>query len=68
MIVIRRSEENIREQSEQLVKDMVKWFEENPKRRVCRTELWYGITKSIRRKYIQEDIDKVVEEATRGRR
>lgn len=38
-----------------------KWFEKNPKRRVCKAELWYGRTHKIKRKDVASQINTIVE-------
>jgi hypothetical protein len=40
-----------------------KWFDENPKRRVCHTELWQGIQCTVTRKNLVEVITGHLEEA-----
>jgi len=47
-----------REDAEDLIERATKWFKENPRRRVCRTEL-----SSIRRNHIREDTEKLIYEA-----
>ncbi len=53
----------IRKEAKKLVVDISKWFVENPKRRVCRAELWYGAQVTIRKNHVEEDIDKATKAA-----
>ena len=57
------SKEEILKSAEETIQDVQKWFEDNPKRRVCNIELWYGKRGKIKRKTIAEDINKFAEEA-----
>lgn len=45
------------------IKKIAQWFEQNPKRRVCRAELWYGQSISIKKATIKEQLEKAAEEA-----
>lgn len=40
-----------------IVPKITKWFEDNPKRRICNSQWVYGEYFKIRRKHIKEDID-----------
>jgi hypothetical protein len=44
------------------VKQIDDWFTNNPKRRVCKTELWYGRTHTIKKKDVRGQLIKIVEE------
>lgn len=35
-----------------------KWFADNPRRRVCYTQFWYGKMANVRRGHVKEDVDK----------
>jgi len=56
-------EKQIRKEAATTIKQIEKWFKNNPKRRTCTAELWYGRTKSIRRGHVTEDINAAAEEA-----
>lgn len=43
---------------EKTLKDITKWFAENPKRKVCRVGWIYGEIIKIRKNYIKQDIYK----------
>lgn len=55
----------LRSQVSEAVENINKWFEQNPKRRVCRCELWYGKFQSIKRRDVQTQIESVVEKLIR---
>lgn len=65
MIVIykRLSEKTLRKEAKDVIKKLQIWFDENPKRRVCRTELWYGRFVSLKRNTFKEQVEKSVEKA-----
>lgn len=43
-----------------LIKDLPKWFEDNPKRKVCRVELWHGKVINVRKENFKERIEQEV--------
>jgi hypothetical protein len=64
MIVIypKISVKKLKKDAKDLIPKIEQWFKDNPKRRVCRTELWYGKCINIRRKTVAEQINAVVKE------
>jgi hypothetical protein len=52
----------IRKEAKKAIRDIAKWFEQNPKRRVCKAELWYGKIISIKRATIEKQIETAVNE------
>ena len=56
----------IRQEAKKAIRDITSWFENNPKRRVCKTEMWYGKMHSIKRKTITEQVDEAAAEAIKG--
>jgi hypothetical protein len=57
------SEKTIREEAKDTIERITEWFQAYPRRRVCRAELWYGKMVSVRKKHVEEDINKAAEEA-----
>lgn len=55
----------IKREGEKAVAGIEKWFADNPKRRVCNAEVWYGKRAKIRKGHVQEDMDKAVEAAVK---
>jgi hypothetical protein len=53
-------EKELREMAQEVVSKTEAFFANNPKRRVCRVQVWYGKVITIRRKHVQEDIDEAV--------
>lgn len=49
-----------KEEIDKIYKDSIvnisAWFEQNPKRRICRMQWIYGKSCKIRRKFIEEDL------------
>lgn len=45
------------------IKQISQWFKDNPKRKICRCDFWYGIFRNIRKAHIEEDIQDAVDEA-----
>ena len=54
MIVI--VEKLTREEAEKNIALIEQWFKDNPRRKVCRTDLW-----KVRRGFVREDINKHAE-------
>lgn len=54
VIYRRPSDAEIKETVEQLKR----WFVNNPKRRICRTQSFYGNIVRIRRNHVEEDLTK----------
>jgi len=48
------------------VKQIQEWFGQNPNRRICKAELWYGKVAKIRKNHIEADINKAAEVAIAG--
>jgi hypothetical protein len=63
MIVIYKTltEQELRDSAAESIPKIESWFVQNPRRRVCRTELWYGETKSIKRKNVADQINAIVD-------
>jgi hypothetical protein len=59
----RLTEQEIRQDARKVVEDLGRWFRENPRRMICRAELWYGRTACVRRKHMEEDVETAVREA-----
>lgn len=57
----RLSEAELRAAAETLIPQLEGWFENNPKRRVCTAELWYGGSYKIKRKDVRGQIQLIVE-------
>jgi hypothetical protein len=51
------SEQQLRKSASENIPKIEEWFKANPKRRVCRVELWYGEVISIKRKTVAEQIN-----------
>jgi hypothetical protein len=45
------------------IKNITKWFEDNPKRRVCRAEFWYGVVITIKKGTIKEQVNQAAKDA-----
>jgi hypothetical protein len=63
MIVVyqKMSEQNLRKSAKETIPKIEEWFQKNPKRRVCKVELWYGEVASIKRKTVAEQINAKME-------
>ena len=65
-IYSKMTEKELRDSAAEAVPQIEAFFAQNPKRRVCRTELWYGKAQSIKKKNVADQltavIDKMVEE------
>lgn len=48
------------ESAKDTITQLEQWFTLNPRRRVCKAELWYGEAHTIKRKDIKEQIDAIV--------
>jgi hypothetical protein len=53
------SKEELEDIYKKAIIDIQKWFENNPKRKICRTEWIYGESFKVRRKHVKEDIEKM---------
>lgn len=51
--------EELKKVFEKSVVDISTWFEQNPKRRICRASWVYGETFKVRKKHVREDIEKM---------
>lgn len=58
-------ESRIRREAKEGVTKIEAWFVKNPKRKVCRSELWYGKLTTIRRGHVAEDMAEAVKVALR---
>lgn len=56
-------EKTIRKEVKESIPKIEEWFKLNPKRKVCRTSLWYGKIISIRRKTIAQQLNAAADEA-----
>jgi len=63
MIVIYNtlSEQEIRDSAADAIPKIEAFFVQNPKRRVCRTEFWYGQTHSIKKKNVADQVNAIAE-------
>lgn len=64
MIVVyaRVSEKKIRKGIPDVVKLITEWFANNPKKKICKAELWQGRLVPVRRTHIEKDIKKTAKE------
>ena len=64
MIVIYKklSEKTLRKEANDVIKKLQTWFDKNPKRRVCRSELWYGRYVTLKRNTFKQQIEKIIQE------
>lgn len=53
------SAEELKEIFEKSVKDISLWFEQNPKRKICRASWIYGEAFKVRKNYVREDVEKM---------
>ena len=62
-------EETIRSDAKDTIEKITQWFKDNPKRKVCRAEVWYGRVVHVKRKTVAEQInaaaDKAIEKPSR---
>jgi hypothetical protein len=56
------SQKNLRKTAKESIDGITKWFGKNPKRRVCKASLWYGITCKVKRGTVKEQVDAVLKE------
>ena len=63
MIIVyhKMSKKGLRKSAKETIPQIEEWFQKNPKRRVCKVELWYGRHASIKRKDVAAQINAVVE-------
>jgi len=61
-------DDELRDSAEEIIPKIETFFIQNPKRRVCRSELWYGKTHSIKKKNVADQINAIVDKmiADRG--
>jgi len=45
------------------IKNITQWFKDNPKRKICRVQLWYNKTVHVKRDSIAKQINKAADEA-----
>lgn len=50
----------LKKEAAEAVKSLTEWFKNNPKRKTCRAEMWYGRMHSIKPKDIKGQINKIV--------
>ena len=64
MIIVypKMSEEELRKIAADAIPQIQEWFQQNPKRRVCHAELWYGKKLTIKRKDVAKQINDFLEE------
>lgn len=65
MIVIyeKMSRKEIDKAAKEAIKGITKFFEDNPKRRICKAELFYGQVVKVRKNHIKEDVLAAAEQA-----
>lgn len=63
MIVIysKLSPKEIKKIANKLIKDLPKWFENNPKRKICRVQLWYDKVINVRKENFKVRIEQEAE-------
>jgi len=52
----------IRKEAKEVIQKITEWFQNNPKRRVCDAQLWYGRRLKVKRKMIAEQVNGLAEE------
>lgn len=62
----RLSEKQIRKECKSTIKKLEKWFIDNPNRRVCHAQLWYGRPISIKKTTIKSQVEDAAENAISG--
>jgi hypothetical protein len=64
MIVIYKTipDDELRASAEEIIPKIEAFFSQNPRRRVCRSELWYGKVYSIKKKDVAGQINAIVKE------
>ena len=55
------TEQELRDSAEELIPKIEAFFLQNPRRRVCRSELWYGKMHSIKKKNAASQINAIVD-------
>jgi hypothetical protein len=65
MIAIYRriTEPEIRRDARSAIRKIGKWFKDNPQRRVCRTQMWYGRFITVKRSTYKDEINQAAQEA-----
>lgn len=68
MIVIypKMTEDDLRKVAAEAIPKIEGWFQQNPKRRVCRAELWYGKHLSLKRKTVAAQINALLDETLKA--
>jgi Zn finger protein HypA/HybF involved in hydrogenase expression len=63
MIIVynKMSKKELHESAKETIPQIEEWFQKNPKRRVCKVELWFGEMISIKRKTVAEQINAKME-------
>lgn len=59
----RLSNKEIDKSATTAIKQITKWFQANAKRKICKSELWYGKVAKIRRAHVDEDVKSAAEVA-----
>lgn len=62
----RMSKSEYKKAAKEALDGIKKWFDDNPKRRVCRAELWHGIQCTVTRKNLIETITGHLDKALKG--
>lgn len=62
MIVIynKLTKKELKASAKETIAKVNEWFNNNPRRKVCKAELWYGKVHKIRRDHVEEDIQAIV--------
>lgn len=55
--------EEIKANAEAAILQIEEWFKNNPRRRICRTAVWYGKSIKIKRGKVRETLESAVKEA-----
>ncbi len=68
MIVVYQkiTDTEIRRDARNAVRQINKWFKQNPNRTDCKTEVWYGKMVVVRRGHVSEDIRAAADAAIKG--
>ena len=54
-------EHELRDSAKEIIPKIEAFFDQNPRRRVCRSELWYGKMHSIKKKDVAGQINAIVD-------
>jgi hypothetical protein len=55
--------DEIRKSAKKAIYDIAAWFDRHPKRRVCRVEVWYGKSITVKRATVKEQINEAAKKA-----